>query len=272
MNVPTQLLLGGVPYAVEVLEGNVAELKNGYTVTGEIQYSDQRIQLSGLLQPEYASKVLLHEAIHGILHEYGMEKYNKEDLVDRLTHALYDFIQRNDLDFIRDPRGRKKVLEKIQKIAPIKAVGIEETGHIEYAVKDDFSHVADGHGKINTPGARSPELEKVVSRSRQLPYVDPAPGTFKLEELAKISEQPQDHWETGIKMKDGVKTYRTRYECPICADKGKRYLPKDDTQLYCRECGTALEIRTATDEPFPARDTWGNFFVADSLVVGEAAD
>jgi hypothetical protein len=82
---------------------------------------------------------------------------------------------------------------------------------------------------------------------------------------AEVSVDEPDHYKTGIKEKDGVKHYKTRYFCKNseCGHKGNHYLPEGSESTYCRECNDRLKIREASEEGFPNRDAWGNFYIAD---------
>ncbi|MFJ5716552.1 hypothetical protein [Neobacillus sp. NPDC093127] len=240
MNLPKSLTIGGVPYEIKVMEGMVKELPNGDYVTGEIRYWEQEILLSDQMKKEYASKVLLHESIHGILHEYGMDKYNKEDLVDRLTHALFDFITVNDLRFITELRNPSRIVVAMETKPVTEAVvNVLESSWLEQAQK------------------------KEERRPRQLPLGNDR-NTFSLAETAKIKTDEQDtsFWETGIKLKEGIKCYRTRYDCPHCGNKGKRYLPFEEEIIACHSCESELKKRPAADSGFPDRDSFGNYFIA----------
>lgn len=105
----------------------------------------------------------------------------------------------------------------------------------------------------------------VVSRPKQLPLIDAIRSSFPISDLATVkTEEDTSHWETGIKIKEGVETYRTRYECS-CGNKGKRYVPKEDEYVICHNCGEPLEKVPATEAGFPGRDGFGNFFIANEI-------
>lgn len=233
MKTPNKLMIGGIPYQIKIVDGFIDEKPNGDVVTGQIVYFDQEILLSNRMQTEYGAKVLLHEAIHGMLHEFGMDRYNKEHLVAAFTGALYDFIQSNDLSFVQ------KNMKSLQ-----------------VAVK---SH---------TPTKVEVEKVKDQGRPRKLPLINASDTAFPLAEVAKITtgktEESEDNsfWETGIKIKDEDKCYRTWYVCPECGNKGKHYVPEYLSSVECYQCKTPLEKRPATDKGFPDRDDFGNFFVA----------
>jgi hypothetical protein len=77
-----------------------------------------------------------------------------------------------------------------------------------------------------------------------------------------------DYFKTGIKVKEGVKHYKTRYYCKNrkCGHKGNHYLPERTEFTYCHQCEEKLLVREASENGFPNRDEWGNFYVADRPV------
>src|SRR5690606_2643513 len=99
MTLPKTFLIGNIPYEVQGRDGYIEE--DGTLLWGRIKYDKQLIEVSNELKKDLKSKVLLHELVHGILENYGMAKHNKEDFVDRLSTALFDFITHNDLSFIK---------------------------------------------------------------------------------------------------------------------------------------------------------------------------
>lgn len=79
--------------------------------------------------------------------------------------------------------------------------------------------------------------------------------------------ETQDWRKSGIKYRliKGVKntpTFRVRWQCPKCQDRGNHYVPKGADVVYCYTCKTKLKIEDATKEGFPNRDSFGNFYVA----------
>ncbi|MBV2197434.1 hypothetical protein QNN00_14355 [Bacillus velezensis] len=105
MNLPEKLVINGMPYKVLQVEGFIEEDHKSGVQLGDINPWKQQIQVSKEAEGEYAAKVLLHEAIHGILSEYGLDRINNERTVSVLTAGFYDFIKANDLNFIRKDSG-----------------------------------------------------------------------------------------------------------------------------------------------------------------------
>jgi hypothetical protein len=82
-----------------------------------------------------------------------------------------------------------------------------------------------------------------------------------IEETEKIQEE-NDYIITGIKTIGGKKRYRCRYTCPKCDHRSNHYVLENEKTLYCYECKKKMVIKTATPEPFPTQDKFGNFFIA----------
>lgn|GEM_PF-663041 len=252
MNYPKELLIGGVPYEVKVVKGFIKEDPNGNFCTGEINYANQEILLTDQMKFEYGSKVLLHEAIHGMLHEYGMDKYNKEDLVCRLTPALLSFVKNNDLGFLAAKQSEPVKIELAEK---------KSQEFVEQAVK----------------ALSSLNKEPQPKRSRSVDLIDGASSTFTLADIAKVKsvdkkspeeeadkqDQP-DFWTTGIKIKDGVEHYKTYYEC-ACGMKSRRYLSLEEDACECHECSVKIQKEPAVANKPMQRDSFGNYFVAKGI-------
>ena len=96
MSIPKQLMIGSVPYDVEVVNGWIDERENGDVRIAEVTYHDQHIKISdNVTKHEGKMKNVLHEAIHAMLYEYGLDCLNKESNVNALTTVFFDFIENN---------------------------------------------------------------------------------------------------------------------------------------------------------------------------------
>lgn len=87
------------------------------------------------------------------------------------------------------------------------------------------------------------------------------------------AERSEDYYRTGIKYKGaGNKpNYRVGYDCPKCGMTGRHYIPPFVKEVPCHQCNAVLEVEPATLNGFGTtdkyRDTHGNFFVANRLVI-----
>nr|WP_231691640.1 hypothetical protein [Bacillus cereus] len=96
MDIPKQLMIGSVPYDVEVVKGWLEERENGEVRIAEVTYHEQQIKISdNVAKHEGQMKNVLHEAIHAMLYEYGLDRLNKEANVNALTTVFFDFIKNN---------------------------------------------------------------------------------------------------------------------------------------------------------------------------------
>ncbi len=96
MSIPKQLMIGSVPYEVEVVKGWIDEKENGEVRIAEVTYHEQQIKISdNVAKHEGQMKNVLHELIHAMLYEYGLDRLNKEVNVNALTTVFFDFIKNN---------------------------------------------------------------------------------------------------------------------------------------------------------------------------------
>lgn len=301
MNIPKQLMIGSVPYDVEVVNGWIDERENGDVRIAEVTYHEQHIKISdNVTKHEGKMKNILHEAIHAMLYEYGFDRLNKEANVNALTTVFFDFIDNN----IRGGISSFVGYEYLVLTSPAKQVEKEEqhgfsfintaTELVEtinrHEPKVDVSALgtamaqAEVHKAVDigvTPGQiRDVVKDTVKNRSRKLPIVDVNRSLFPMEDVVKITKQKErpctsdpvkekeeadpTHWKTGIKYDDeGTPRYRTRYECCMCGNRGNQYEYKENRFTKCHKCNAKLKIVPATKKGFPERDAFGNFYVAN---------
>lgn len=295
MNIPKRLMIGSVPYDVEVVNGWIEEFENGDVTMGEARYFKQQIVISDQLEgAQAAQKTLLHESVHAMLHEAGLNHLNKERNVRFLTSILYDFIENNirggissligpkehsyeactpkenqsGFSFINTAAELVDVVEKYKPQVDVSTLGAAlAQAEVQKAV--DF-------------GTTYTEMQQaaIVGQTRKLPIISENRGSFPLEDVAKITkkkdapctsdqEKKQEtadpiHWKTGIKHdEDGTPRYRTRYECPLCGNRGNQYEYKENKFTKCHNCNAKIKIEPATKKGFPDRDAFGNFYVAN---------
>lgn len=273
MTYPAQLLIGGINYAVKEMDD--IENDKGELLLGQVEYHLEEISLRKNQRESSTHKVLMHEITHAFLYEYGMDKYNKEDFVDRLSFAFFDFLSKNDMSFLLgqanvNNRSRDLNFTISTKVQAHEDQTIAAIGKM----MDDIV--------IGSPAFKGPKKMEVTSssefspahRPRSIELMGPK-STFPISDILGIDSEEKryedpldlkepDFWKSGIKVaSDGeTKLYRTHYECPNCDNKGKRYIPDSNTYIHCHGCNVKIEIEPATPEGFPMRDEWGNFFKA----------
>ncbi|KXY10357.1 hypothetical protein [Bacillus sp. FSL K6-0067] len=302
MTIPKQLMIGSVPYDVEVVKGWIDERENGEVRIAEVTYHEQHIKISdNVTKHEGKMKNLLHEAIHAMLYEYGIDRLNKEANVNALTTVFFDFIENNIRGGISSFVGH----EYLVLTSPAKQVEKEEQYGFSFIntaaelvetinkhePKVDVSALgaamaqAEVHKTVDLQAITPEQLRDTVkdtvkNRSRKLPIVDVNRSSFPMEDVVKITKQKDrpcapdplkekeeadpTHWKTGIKYDDeGTPRYRTRYECCMCGNRGNQYEYQENKFTKCHKCNAKLKIVPATKKGFPERDAFGNFYVAN---------
>ncbi|MFE9078695.1 hypothetical protein [Bacillus mobilis] len=303
MTIPKQLMIGSVPYDVEVVKGWIDERENGEVRIAEVTYHEQHIKISdNVTKHEGKMKNVLHEAIHAMLYEYGLDSLNKEANVNALTTVFFDFIENNIRGGISSFVGYQYLLlkrpEKTNiefydsdvKPAELKTVKEPDTLSLintaaelvevinQHEPKVDVSALgtamaqADVHKTVNLGVTHDQLRESIVKMSpdkqtRKLPIVEVNRSSFPMEEIAKITKKEEAdpiHWKTGIKYDDeGTPRYRTRYDCCMCGNRGNQYEYEGNKFTKCHKCNAKLKIVPATKKGLPERDAFGNFYVAN---------
>lgn len=96
--IPVSVQIDMIRYAIEKSEEPV--LLDGRECGGLIEYNNARILLSTkAIRGERMKQVLMHEIVHGFLHERQIEELVKddrmEDFVDALSRAFVGFLRDN---------------------------------------------------------------------------------------------------------------------------------------------------------------------------------
>ncbi|MEH7459593.1 hypothetical protein V7183_20980 [Bacillus sp. JJ1127] len=300
MSIPKRLMIGSVPYDVEVVNGWIEEFENDDVVAGEARYFKQKIALSDQIEGEQAAqKVVLHEAIHAMLYEAGLNRLNKEQNVTALTSVFYDFIENNIHGGISSfvgahdytapsPQGErgitvpllldgKEIAETLDEPDKLSFINTAEdlVKTVEtHKPKVDVSALGAAMAKTEVKNAVNLGMdhEKVkqaasIGQTRKLPIINENRGSFPMEDVVKITKKETAdpiHWKTGIKYDDeGKERYRTCYECPLCGNRGNQYEYKENKFTKCHKCNAKIKIEPATEKGFPNRDAFGNFYVAN---------
>ena len=94
LKIPSEVRIAGVDYLVTIREG----LNDGKNILrGQIIYDKSLIELNPTQGHQVMSQTLIHEILHGVFYHYGieMEEKKEEEVVERLTHGLYQVLQDN---------------------------------------------------------------------------------------------------------------------------------------------------------------------------------
>ncbi|MEH7541880.1 hypothetical protein V7426_27160 [Bacillus thuringiensis] len=303
MNIPKQLMIGSIPYDVEVVKGWLEERENGEVRIAEVTYHEQQIKISdNVAKHEGQMKNVLHEAIHAMLYEYGLDRLNKEANVNALTTVFFDFIKNNIRGGISSFVGYQYLLLKCPEKTNIEFYDSDaEPPNLRFKKEtDELSFINTAAELVETINQHPPEVDvsalgvamakaevhKAVDLgvaheqiqesaikttedkpARKLPIVEVNRSSFPMEEIAKITKKEEadpTHWKTGIKYDDeGKPRYRTRYDCCMCGNRGNQYEYEGNKFTKCHKCNAKLKIVQATKNGFPERDAFGNFYVAN---------
>lgn len=98
MRIPNSIRIAGVEYEVQ----EVRYLNNGTNLAyGHIDYENSVIELSDTigLGHQHRCITLLHEILHGIRDNNGMEIQNEEAVVDMFAKGIYQVLQDNGARF-----------------------------------------------------------------------------------------------------------------------------------------------------------------------------
>ncbi|MEK3735489.1 hypothetical protein MKX64_24035 [Paenibacillus sp. FSL M8-0334] len=160
----------------------------------------------------------------------------------------------------RSPRQEIKFSSEAKMENPTKAVEtLKEKQSREVAAAK--SEIASKLSSAEPPLSR-PRAVELLGSDRSLQVT--------IGEVVTLPDPPE-WYETGIKVKEGVPHFRTRYWCqnPKCRHQGNQYVPLEADTTECHECKTVMILRPATgivgDDGIPERDRFGNFFRADTL-------
>ncbi|MCU5537269.1 hypothetical protein OCB04_15140 [Bacillus cereus] len=277
MNIPKQLMIGSIPYDVEVVKGWLEERENGEVRIAEVTYHEQQIKISdNVAKHEGQMKNVLHEAIHAMLYEYGLDRLNKEANVNALTTVFFDFIKNN----IRGGISSFVGYEYLVLTSPEKKVEKEEQQGLSFIntatelVKmiNQQPPEAEVHKALDLGGTYKQLRESAIKTTedkptRKLPIINENRSSFPVEEIAKVTKKEEanpTHWKTGIKYDDeGKPRYRVRYDCCMCGNRGNQYEYKENKFTKCHKCNAKLKVLPATKTGLPERDSFGNFYVAN---------
>ncbi|PEA87485.1 hypothetical protein [Bacillus thuringiensis] len=303
MSIPKQLMIGSVPYDVEVVKGWIDEKENGEVRIAEVTYHEQQIKISdNVAKHEGQMKNVLHEAIHAMLYEYGLDRLNKEVNVNALTTVFFDFIKNNIRGGISSFVGYQYLLLKCPEKTNVEFYDSDtDPATLRFKKEtDELSFINTAAELVETINQHPPEVDvsalgaamakaevrKAVDldvthkqlcesaiktsedkQTRKLPIVEVNRSSFPMEEIAKITKKVEadpTHWKTGIKYDDeGKPRYRTRYDCCMCGNRGNQYEYEGNKFTKCHKCNAKLKIVQATKNGFPERDAFGNFYVAN---------
>lgn len=112
MNIPEKVRIGSIDYKVELVDTPI--VLDYKQCNGMIDYTQSKIILdSNTLEQQQLELTLLHEIVHGMLHDRGLEEQSNEPLVDAIAYALHQLIRDNyDLFATIDT---EKIINKVRE-------------------------------------------------------------------------------------------------------------------------------------------------------------
>ena len=98
--------IGGLTYDVELSN----DLQGRQGNWGEIEYKSTTIRLDDRLNKQVMNQTLIHEIMHGMFSEAGIEQ--DEHKVDVLGKVLYQVLLDNDFSWLRDKEEYEETITK----------------------------------------------------------------------------------------------------------------------------------------------------------------
>lgn len=95
-----QLKIGGIYYYINEVEWK--QESNGNMMFGLTHKESSTIEINTLISPQLQKQTLIHEMLHAVFFEAGIEQDNEEDLVNRIANVLYQVLQDNDFEFLKE--------------------------------------------------------------------------------------------------------------------------------------------------------------------------
>jgi len=90
-----QAQIGPIRYRVEHTYPVISDNEMLY---GKIAYEEAVIQVSSRAAPSLVPVILMHEILHGMISQAGLKIENEEQVCEALSHALVDFMERNQTE------------------------------------------------------------------------------------------------------------------------------------------------------------------------------
>lgn len=95
MIIPDKVKIGGINYDVVTTDKNLI-IGNKANHTGVIHYDESLIELSSTLKGNAKEQTFLHEVLHGIAFDRGIDlKEDEETIIDQFASGLLGFIKDN---------------------------------------------------------------------------------------------------------------------------------------------------------------------------------
>lgn len=102
--------IGGMTYTI--VEKDYVELDEDKNLTGMCDRHALEIELLKNLPKQRKDQTLIHEIMHAVVTEAGLEFDDEEDVVNRLSIVLHQVLVDNDFSFMREDENYEVVFTK----------------------------------------------------------------------------------------------------------------------------------------------------------------
>jgi hypothetical protein len=162
----------------------------------------------------------------------GMDNVEELKIIAEMVKSL-NISMRNQVDYYED--------DKVEALTPPESLKNLEEGYQALEQSESSPKIS------NSLSAALINAQKV---SRQ---ADP----FEIQKYTT---------DYNVKYFGGNPHYQVYYICPICHNKGKRFIPIDGSSVHCHGCNHLMYVQDAHSEGFPKTDVYDNFFVAGDYI------
>jgi hypothetical protein len=104
---PAKVKIGAITYKVK----EVNNMHEEFDHLGQILYTKGKIQVDKDLADDWKEQVLVHEILHGVFFEAGIEEQD-EDMINRVSIILHQVLKDNDLSFSKSEKVRNKAVRE----------------------------------------------------------------------------------------------------------------------------------------------------------------
>jgi hypothetical protein len=94
--VPNKVIVAGIEYEVREIAG----MEEQFDHLGQILYTRGVIKVDSELSHDRKEQVFIHELLHGIFYEAGIEEQD-EDVINRVSAVLYQVLKDNQFNFTK---------------------------------------------------------------------------------------------------------------------------------------------------------------------------